>query len=498
MLIPINGPRVALLLIVAATTLAGCQRSVSSPAPERVQTPVQLPKRSSTIVVPVSASLADLERGLNARIPVELWSIDQPDVVCAEPQKIRLFKKDVKVTPTIRCRIVGRVRRGPIRLGGQGDRLTIRMPVRATISARDIGGVIARETATGSAEVRATARISMTRDWSPTAKVDIDYDWTEPPGIDFLGQRILFVQKADAKLRKVVADLERSLPAELASLKTRDHLARFWRRGFTSVMLNRDRPPVWMRITPQRLGFGGYRIADGQLQLRLAADAITETFVGDRPADPVPTPLPPPTPQVDKEGLRFFVPVLADYRQLEPVLQRALKKLAAKGIVLTGVGPVDAQFGKVTIYATHNGRLAVGVQARVTARKALSGKTEGTVWLSAIPYNTPGSQVVRIRDLQVAGQTDSSAVNLLIELFENNAVQGEIVTALTHDFGGDYARVLTAARKAISGRREGDFILDAQVTDVVNGAIQVTGQGLFLPVRADGTARIVYRPLPRR
>jgi hypothetical protein len=372
------------------------------------------------------------------------------------------------------------------------------MPVHATISARDIGGVIARETATGSAEVRAVARISMTRDWSPTAKVDIAYDWTDPPGIDFLGQRILFVEKADAKLKQVVADLERTLPAELAGLKARENLARFWRQGFTSVLLNRENPPVWMRITPQRLGFGGYRVADGHLQLRLAADAITETFVGDRPPDPVPTPLPPPTPQVEREGLRFFVPVLADYRQLEPVLERALKTLAAKGIVLKGVGPVDAQFGKVTIYATHNGRLAVGVQARASARQALSGKTEGVVWLSAIPYNTPGSQVVRIRDVQVAGQTDSSAVNLLIELFENNAVQGEIVGALTHDFAGDYARVLTAARRAISGRREGDFVLDAQVNDVVNGAIQVTGQGLFLPVRADGMAHIVYRPTRRR
>lgn len=478
--------------------LAGCNRTVVSPAPERVETPVQLPRRSSTIVVPVSATLADLERGLNAEIPRELWHTDRPDQLCVPPQKVRLFKKDVKVTPEIRCRIIGRVVRGPIRLGGRGERLTIRLPVHATIVAKDIGGVIARETATGSAEVRAVARIAMGRDWSPTAKVDIDYDWTEPPGIDFLGQRIRFVDKADAKLKQVVAQLERTLPAQLAKLRTRDHLARFWRQGFTSVLLNRERPPVWMRITPQRLGFGGYAVVDGRLQLRLAAEAVTETFVGPRPADPVPTPLPPPAPAIAGEGLRFFIPVLADYRQLEPVVARALVRLAAKGIVLKGIGPVDAKFGRVTIYATTHGRMAVGVEARVTARQALSGKTEGTVWLSAVPYNDPGSQVVRIRDLQLAGRTDSGAVNLLIELFESPGVQQGIATALTHDFAGDYAKVLAATRKAIHGRREGDFILDATVTDVVNGRIQVTGQGLFLPVRADGTARIVYRPVAAR
>ena len=46
--------------------------------------------------------------------------------------------------------------------------------------------------------------------------------------------------------------------------------------------------------------------------------------MGDRPADPVETPLPPPAPSVGKQGLNFFIPVLADYAQLEPVVQRVL------------------------------------------------------------------------------------------------------------------------------------------------------------------------------
>ena len=35
-------------------------------------------------------------------------------------------------------------------------------------------------------------------------------------------------------------------------------------------------------------------IGIGPGELILAAEALTETFVGDRPSDPVPTPLPPP------------------------------------------------------------------------------------------------------------------------------------------------------------------------------------------------------------
>jgi hypothetical protein len=194
------------------------------------------------------------------------------------------------------------------------------------------------------------------------------------------------------------------------------------------------------------------------------------------------------------KGLRFFIPVLADYAQLEPVVERTLGKLAQKGITLTGVGPVDAQFGKVTVYATNGGRLAVGIQARVQARSGMRVATSGEIWLSAVPVNEANSQRVIVRDLKIAGQTDNRAINLLFALFEDPVVLERIRAGLTHDFAGDYDKVLVAARKAIAGHREGDFVLAANVSKVTNGTLKVTGQGLFLPLQVSGQASILYRP----
>ena len=483
----------AALILLA---LAGCNRHAGNVAPPRVETPAELPTQSSTILVPVSASLASLEASVNARTPVKLWQIDKHEDKCVPGKSVKLFGKQVKVTPTLGCRIVGQVMRGRMKLGGSGDVLTISMPVHAVISARDVGG-IAGGTATGSAVVRANAKLSVDGNWSPRAKVDIAYDWTEPPGIDFLGARIKIVDKADEKLKGVIAGLERDLPQELAKLRARDQLAGIWRQGFTAIQLNGDRPPAWMRIAPIRLGFGGYRIANGRIELQLAAEALTQTFVGNRPPDPTPTPLPPPSRALPPRGLRFFIPVLADFSQLEPVVQRTLRKLAARGINLKGVGPVDAAFGEVTIYATEGGKLAVGVKAKVKPRNGLLGATKGQVWLSAVPYNEPGSQVVRVRNLAIAGKSDSVTIDLLFALFNNETVQQEIRAGLSHDFAGDYQKVLRAARGAIAGHREGDFVLSADVTSVRNGPIKVTGQGLFLPVEAEGTANIRYAPLRR-
>jgi hypothetical protein len=177
---------------------------------------------------------------------------------------------------------------------------------------------------------------------------------------------------------------------------------------------------------------------------------------------------------------------------------KALVKRAAKGITLPRVGAVDAEFSKVTVYATEGGRLAVGVEAKAQLKGQKRTTTHGEIWLTGTPYNDVDSRVVHIRNLQITGTTDNTTVNLLLMLFQDQSMLVEIQNALTQNFDKDYDKVLTAARKAIAGRREGDMVMSANVRKVVSGKIQVTGQGLFLPVQASGTAMIEYRPARRR
>ena len=492
-----------LLLMIA---LAACGRDQNDPRPPRVDSAPVMPKLASTLVVPVDVRLADLESELNRATPQTLWSIDQREEKCVPAQRLtacaikrkdgscRIGIKKLKVTPDLSCRIVGQVTRGRIALGGSGGNIVITLPVRATVSARDVGGIIKRETATGAASVRAVAKLGMTRAWQPTATVRIAYDWTNPPGVTILGKRITFVSKADAKLAGVIAGLERSLPRQLAKVQVRDKVAAAWRGAFSTLPLNRDKPPVWMRVTPQRLGVQGYSVQGRNLLLTIAAEANAETFVGIKPDAPPPTPLPPAAPRIGQRGLRFNIPVLADYGELEPVVERALAKRAARGITLPKLGAVDVKFGDVTIYATENGRLAVGVPVRAKLKSGYLGERRGEVWLTGLPFNEPDSEVIRVDALQIKTRSDSKAVDLLVALFTDPDTVGAIQAALTENFAKDYDHVLTAARRALAERREGDFQLTAKIDEVHHGRIMVTGAGLFLAVEARGAASVLYRP----
>lgn len=486
------GTFTALLLIASLTA---CERKAAVEAPPRATDTAPSPTQTSMIAVPINASTTSLKTALERAVPKTLWTINQRERACVQPQRVKLFGKQVKVTPPISCTIVGQVTRGPLRLRGEGDEIVVDMPLHATIAARDVGGVLKGETATGSAMAHARVKVELTPDWRTRGTARISYGWTKAPGIDFLGQRITFTNEADAKLKPVVRDVEREVAREIARIGIRKQASDVWRQSFTSLELNRENPPVWMRVTPQRILYGGYRIEGQRLNLNLGVEAITETFVSDRPADPAATPLPHLVREVPKPHLDIRVPVVADYAQLQPVVDRALAKRAQRPFDLPTVGPMMVTFGKSTIYGAAGGRIAVGVDVEAKLEARSGAPTRGRIWMTAIPRNAAGSAEVRFTDLVINGNTDGVGGDLLILIGQSEGFAPLIAAALTQNFTRDLNELQGKIRRAVDQRREGAFVIRTRVDGFETGSIKAYGNGLYLPVRMIGGASVDYRPV---
>ncbi len=485
-------------LIVAsclAAMLAGCDPAKGGDeAPPHATDTAPSPSQTSLIAVPVNADIAPLKREFERAIPKTLWTINRREKACVEPQRVKLFGKKVKVTPAIPCTIVGRVTRGALRMRGEGNEIVLDVPLNARISARDVGGVLKGETATGSAMAHARVRVDLTSDWRMQGKARISYGWTNPPGIDFLGQRITFTDEADEKLRPVIRDVEREVNREIARINIRAQAADIWRQAFTTIELNRENPPVWMRVTPQRILFGGFRVNGLRLDLNLAVEAVTETFVSNRPQNPAPTPLPQLVREMPKPHFDVRVPVIADYAQLEPVIARALAKRSLRPFDLPAVGPVDARFGKLAVYGAPDHKIAVGIDMDVLPVGAKRAPTRGRVWLTARPVNKPGSAEVRFTDLHVKGDTNGIKGDIFVLLAQQPDFAPMIADALTQNFTRDLTELEAKIRRAIDQRREGDFVIRTRIDNFETGEIKAYGNGLYLPVRMVGAASIDYRP----
>lgn len=477
-----------------AALIGACSGESDTRPPPRAADEVPKPRHSSVIAVPIEVDTAILRRAVENAVPHQLWTIEQHSSRCVRPKQVKVFGAKVKVTPPISCTIVGAVTRGPIRLRGEGRDIIADMPIHARISARDVGGLLKGETAMGSAMAHARIRLDMGPDWRPRGTVRLGYAWTTPPGIDFLGQRITFTDNVDEKLAPLLRKLETELPRELARANPRTQVEHLWRQAFTAIELNAENPPVWMRLTPQKLRYGGYALYGQQLRLNLGLDALTETFVGRRPADPKPTPLPPLERAETADRLHFFIPVVADYAELEPVILRALTKRARRQFDLPGIGAVRARFDKITAYGTVGNKIAVGVTLAVKPDAVDVGETHGLIWLVARPVNVPNSARIQFQELAVSGDTDGVGGDLLIKLGSSPALANEIAGSLTQNFTHDLDKLLGKIKRAIEDKQTGDFRIRAQIEQFQTGEIGAYGQGLYLPVNVEGRATIDYRP----
>jgi hypothetical protein len=477
-----------LLPLLLLLLLAACNRGLSNEAPPRAPDAELVPPQTSRVAIPVTASLDLLQKRVNEAVPTRILTIDEKRKKCLPKAKVKFG-----------CHLVGYVSRGPIKVGGKGDTLTLSMPLKGEIEARDILGFIGTNEATGRAVVTAEAKLSMAPDWTPKSKVNIRYRWQEEPGVRLARWRITFTKEADKELAKVIAGLEKDLPKLIAEAQPKRQMEEAWAQMHTSIELNRENPAVWMRITPKGFSYGGYQIEGRTLKLLLEFEAGSETFVGTRPPDPVPAPLPPLGTLEGAPGFRLVVPVVADWAILERELEKALGKVAAKGIPIENVGRVEASFGKPTLYATDGGRVAVGLDLTARSPRGLLD-TKGRVWLTGMVGNMPDTQKLTITDLKVTGNIEGADGRLLLAVAQSEAVRTAIANELATNFDRDFAKLLGKIDTALTDKRVGAFILNAHIRETRNGVIQPLGQGAFLLVEAEGDASLRWAPKtpPRR
>ncbi len=457
-------------------------------APARADDPIIFATETSTIAAELAVDLGELERHLEGEVPRQLWEIHENDAECISPQKVDLALFKVK-SPKIKCDIDGTVTRGRLKLTGRGKDLFVTFPVSATVRAHDIAGILKGKTATAAANLQIAVKLDIARDWRLTGKPQVGYRWSREPGIDFLGQRITFTRQADRELAKVRRDIEKSLAAELARVPLRAAAERGWRAGHVVLELNRANPAVWARINPEQVRFGGYRVEGRRLVAMLGIDARIETKVGNQPEAPKLTALPPLAPLAAKPGAAsLHLPIIADYHVLEPVIAKALAKRAKRPFVLGDLGTVQASFGKVTVYGTGKGRIAVGVEFRAASDVPLVPKTHGTIWLTARPVNAAGSRKVSFAEIDISGQTSLPSDKLLFALANAPDFEGAITDALRQNFEGDFTKLLGKIDRAIAQRQDGPLSYRVKIEKVETGVIEAYGEGLFMPV--DITASI--------
>jgi hypothetical protein len=464
---------------------SGLEGPLAAPEPTKIQSKITLEDQTSTILIPVSGSLRVFENILNKDVPWRLVDINEPQKTCVKTRS--------KLLPRITCRLVGHVKSGRIKLTGSGQNLKISIPISTTIQAQNIGVIIKRQTATGSMVVVLNAKLGLRKDWRPTAKINADYRWGTKMGINVLGQRIDLSARVDPEIRKVIAQIERRLPQLIRTLSARKKAQAIWARGFTSARA-KSSPEIWVRFTPQQLGFAGYTVRNRQFIVNLAARAQAETIFGSRPKDPVVTPLPDLMASLPRTGIDVQVPVHIPYSVFREPVAQALQLGQWQTVKMQDGTPVQARFNDIEVFGTEGGKIAIGIGLTIEEPITWLGNVEGKIWIVARPRLDLGNKVVGISNLTVISRTNSKIFNTLVGAVSKDEIDKEFIQKIAYDFSQDYDDGIRKADDWLKAEPLEGFVFRGSLISADVLRMHILPDGLIVQARAKGDGRMTYAP----
>ncbi len=301
--------------------------------------------------------LADLSRGRQVCIPAQWLKWDYP---CFRSWKIYRCQGKTKISPDIRCDIVGWVRRdGALSVRGDRDKIVISLPVHARVSAKDVGGIIASVTAEAKAIVTAEATLGVAEDWEPHFNIDLDFVWSERPTMRLFDLiEITFASEVKPYIRRHMSAMERTIAqTALAKMDIRGVVQRAWTALHQPIILGYD-PRISLLWSPRSVGFSDLVVADDVVQLLLRVDGSSAVYVGDNIPEPVVMPLPDLSLLQGSDDGRFHLrlPVFLDIGDIaEPSVVQYLSGVSLsldveKRLVVADLPVVDDRFRVVVTY----------------------------------------------------------------------------------------------------------------------------------------------------
>ncbi|TFI57552.1 DUF4403 family protein [Sphingomonas parva] len=491
------------LLMVQVLLVTGCSREGSTAAPPRDYSPVEIAERQSTIVVPVSTSLARVEERLNQAIPSRLFSLDQSFDACLPAQYTQLCigvtsggvcrgrSVKIQITPPIGCQIAGHIDREHIQLSGGGSVINLSVPVSLTADVRGKGpvGRLVAEDVTGSVTITGSIIPTIDRTWAPRAELSLDVEWRNRIGIDVLGQRITLARSVDPMIDKALQRVAAEAPDALRSLRLAQRMQRVWTQLGQPIRLSQE-PSSWFRLTPAEVGYSGLHVSDGRASTTITISGRTATFLGGEPPATDPGALPPLARSSASPGFRLFLPILANYSVISAAAEDALRAGKAQVLDIPVLGKCTVTFGKVEIYQTRNRNLAIGITLSLSNDRDWRD-LRGTIWLTARPTFDSKSRTLGVDRMRVSADTNSPVADQLVRVINFPPLNELIRSSLRYDLTSAWAQALSQATAALNrdlghGIRMRGTIERARLTETSSAP-----RGYYLGLEAEGTVTII-------
>jgi hypothetical protein len=415
--------------------------------------------------------------GQAARAVTEAVTTSQTKVVC----------QNAEYTVTVS-------RTTPLSVTRSGDRIRVSLGVSASGEAGftgDLAKALALDKKNFRGGVQAFADITADLDasWCPHFQVTPGFTWTDRAQLEVVRGVWLNIDgqvgdKINEKMKEAVARLQSAVKCEAVQKA----VASVWRPYSVPLSLPTDPPTtVHANLTPNTIGFSGFRYEDTGLRLALGIEALTEVTGAPPPAAAMPARLPPlQRIAVTSDKLGITLPVRVSYDQAVIALRNLLQRRPFEAD--TPQGHVTFTVDDVTLYPS-DGKLALGLRFRMaTGNRFLD--TKGWVYLVGAVVADQTGQMVRVQDLQLTRQIDNDMLSTLSTILDGQLkalIEGNAVYDLRPRIA-DLRSRLDAQLSDIA--RQQNIVVAVNDSFVGLTGVQLREQDLEVGIGLQGTAKV--------
>ena len=470
--------RYFIFFLFAFILIFGCkQTNITSEAPEKLPTTQVFQRKLSTINIPVSFPIKQLETRLNQELNGVLYKDDN------------LKGDNLKTTIT---------KNGNLTVNAENNKIAFNIPLNIWAlgswewQACDICPKLAKSESTSfDMNLSFQTQLSLTENWQVKTSTTGNYEWgNKKPYLELGPLKIPLASVIDLALAPQIDKLTARLDQEIQKkINIKQYVQKAWNDMQQPILLDKNMN-AWLAISPQAVSVTPLQTKNNEVSMKIGVKSYIEMFTGVKPeitANPnLPKLVTDNTLTDDFQiGLIGEIP----YEQATAMIK---KEVQGKTYNIDN----NKYTLQITDLALSGSGDKILMQADVNGKNAKGKKVAGRIFLEGIPYYDAETQSIKVRDFDYNLKTKNVLLKSASWLVNKGFLQ-QIEEKLTFPMKDHISNAQKMLQDGLTknGRISPNVLLKGNITNLVPEGIYLTPTGIKAVVNAQGKVNVLVDKL---
>lgn len=472
-----------LSIVIFLTLSQSCKvKTAEAPAPTKMVTP-QINRPLSTINIPISLSIKELENSINKQFNGVLYSDDSyenndNDNLIVRVKKINAFQ-----------------------LSAMGDKIKIVAPLEVYVSGRlkkdffsmfdQDFGIEKSKDATFKIDVIINTKINVNQDWDIITKSEAGFQWREQPYLELGPIKIPIGSIIETIVNNQISDINKKLDLEITkNIKIKPIATQLWNQLQAPITVS-ERYQTYLKIFPEFISLSNINSDGKKLDVNLGFRSDISLVTGMKP-DPVelkPLPKLQQQTRIDSTFNLYFAATM----NYSYATQLAKEQFVGKTLKF------DNETQVITIndlnFFNNGNKLGMMINLDGYFRTGFfKKKFKGTIYALGTPVYNDSTQILSIKDFDFDIKTKDALVGTA-EWLLKGSFKKTIQAKLQYPMKDEIQKAIKSADDALKNAKIPNIKLDGKVDNISPYGLSLSEQGVQVIIQSTGDLKVKVNKL---